>query len=87
MQTWADACAPRTVRLAGPRSFCAGVERAIDIVDRALDRYGAPVYVRRQIVHNAHVVRSLARRGAVFVGEVDEIPRGSVTVLAAHGVS
>ncbi len=73
--------------LANPRSFCAGVERAIDIVDRALDRYGAPVYVRRQIVHNAHVVTKLAERGAVFVTEVDEVPQGSVLVLAAHGVA
>ncbi|MDT7617636.1 MAG: 4-hydroxy-3-methylbut-2-en-yl diphosphate reductase [Pseudonocardiales bacterium] len=84
---WIAATGPRTVALAEPRSFCAGVERAIEIVDRALDRYGAPVYVRRQIVHNAHVVRGLTRRGAVFVQEVDEIPHGSVTVLAAHGVS
>jgi len=84
---WLAATGPRTVTLAEPRSFCAGVERAIDIVERALDRYGAPVYVRRQIVHNAHVVRRLQRRGAVFVQEVEEIPRGAVTVLAAHGVS
>uniref|UniRef100_UPI0015F01899 4-hydroxy-3-methylbut-2-enyl diphosphate reductase n=1 Tax=Pseudonocardia pini TaxID=2758030 RepID=UPI0015F01899 len=70
-----------------PRSFCAGVERAIDIVDRALDRFGAPVYVRRQIVHNAHVVRRLTERGAVFVQELEEVPRGATTVLAAHGVS
>ncbi len=87
LRDWLAATGPRTVTLAEPRSFCAGVERAIDIVDRALDRYGAPVYVRRQIVHNAHVVRGLQRRGAVFVQEVDEIPRGAVTVLAAHGVS
>ena len=79
--------APREVVLAGPRSFCAGVERAIDIVERALDRYGAPVYVRRQIVHNAHVVRALEQRGAVFVLELDEVPMGPVAVLAAHGVS
>ena len=75
---WADAVGSREVTLASPRSFCAGVERAIDIVDRALDRYGAPVYVRRQIVHNAHVVREPARTaGAVFVDEVDEVPDGS----------
>jgi 4-hydroxy-3-methylbut-2-enyl diphosphate reductase len=79
--------AAREVVLAEPRSFCAGVERAIDIVDRALDRYGAPVYVRRQIVHNAHVVRRLTERGAVFVQEVEEVPRGATCVLAAHGVS
>jgi 4-hydroxy-3-methylbut-2-enyl diphosphate reductase len=87
MGDWLAATGPRTLTLAEPRSFCAGVERAIDIVERALDRYGAPVYVRRQIVHNAHVVRGLQRRGAVFVAEVEEIPRGAVTVLAAHGVS
>ncbi|GAA3081401.1 hypothetical protein GCM10010464_51840 [Pseudonocardia yunnanensis] len=87
LDDWLAATAPRTVELAEPRSFCAGVERAIDVVDRALDRYGAPVYVRRQIVHNAHVVRGLERRGAVFVQEVEEIPRGAVAVLAAHGVA
>jgi len=73
--------------LAGPRSFCAGVERAIDIVERALDRFGTPVYVRRQIVHNSHVVEDLARKGAVFVEELDEVPEGSTVVLAAHGVT
>jgi 4-hydroxy-3-methylbut-2-en-1-yl diphosphate reductase len=73
--------------LASPRSFCAGVERAVDVVERALDRYGAPVYVRRQIVHNTHVVGGLERRGAVFVGEVDAVPEGAVLVLAAHGVA
>jgi 4-hydroxy-3-methylbut-2-enyl diphosphate reductase len=86
-EQWAAATGPREVLLAGPRSFCAGVERAIDIVERALDRFGAPVYVRRQIVHNAHVVRQLQDRGAVFVTEVDEVPAGSLAVLAAHGVS
>jgi 4-hydroxy-3-methylbut-2-enyl diphosphate reductase len=88
LEQWAAAAAvAREVLLASPRSFCAGVERAIDIVDRALDRYGPPVYVRRQIVHNAHVVRQLQDRGAVFVTEVDEVPEGSLVVLAAHGVS
>jgi 4-hydroxy-3-methylbut-2-enyl diphosphate reductase len=87
IDAWAAAVAPRQIMLANPRSFCAGVERAIDIVDRALDRYGAPVYVRRQIVHNAHVVHDLEQRGAVFVSEVDEVPIGSTLVLAAHGVS
>jgi 4-hydroxy-3-methylbut-2-enyl diphosphate reductase len=87
IDSWAGALAVREVKLANPRSFCAGVERAIDIVDRALERYGAPVYVRRQIVHNAHVVGQLEKRGAVFVGEADEAPPGSVLVLAAHGVS
>jgi 4-hydroxy-3-methylbut-2-enyl diphosphate reductase len=75
------------VLLAAPRSFCAGVERAIDVVERALERYGAPVYVRRQIVHNTHVVRDLESKGAVFVEELDEVPDGAVAVLAAHGVA
>ncbi|MDN5920380.1 MAG: 4-hydroxy-3-methylbut-2-enyl diphosphate reductase [Pseudonocardia sp.] len=87
LRDWLRATGPRTVTLAQPRSFCAGVERAIDTVERALDRFGAPVYVRRQIVHNAHVVAELQRRGAVFVQEIEEVPRGAVTVLAAHGVS
>jgi 4-hydroxy-3-methylbut-2-enyl diphosphate reductase len=85
--SWARAAGPRTVLLAGPRSFCAGVERAIEIVERALDRYGPPVYVRKQIVHNVHVVRDLERRGAVFVDELDEVPEGSRVVFSAHGVS
>lgn len=84
---WAAAVGEREVLLAGPRSFCAGVERAVEIVERALERFGAPVYVRRQIVHNTHVVGALEERGAVFVQEVDEIPPGSVAVLAAHGVT
>ena len=71
-----------------PRArFCAGVDRAIEIVERALGRHGAPVYVRRQIVHNTHVVRDLETKGAVFVEELDEVPTGSVVVLAAHGVT
>jgi 4-hydroxy-3-methylbut-2-en-1-yl diphosphate reductase len=84
---WAAATGPRRVLLAGPRSFCAGVERAIEIVERALDRFGAPVYVRKQIVHNVHVVRDLQRRGAVFVDQVEEVPDGSIVVFSAHGVS
>ncbi|MGN6252236.1 MAG: 4-hydroxy-3-methylbut-2-enyl diphosphate reductase [Marmoricola sp.] len=84
---WAAAVGEREVLLAGPRSFCAGVERAVEIVERALERHGAPVYVRRQIVHNTHVVGELEDRGAVFVQEVEEVPRGSVAVLAAHGVT
>ncbi len=87
MRQWAAAAGDRKILLAGPRSFCAGVERAIEIVDRVLERYGAPVYVRRQIVHNAHVVGSLADRGAVFVEELDEVPDGSVVVFSAHGVA
>jgi 4-hydroxy-3-methylbut-2-enyl diphosphate reductase len=73
--------------LAAPRSFCAGVDRAIDIVSRALERFGSPVYVRRQIVHNAHVVADLERQGAVFVEELDEVPIGARVVIAAHGVA
>jgi 4-hydroxy-3-methylbut-2-enyl diphosphate reductase len=75
------------VRLAQPRGFCAGVERAIEIVERALDLYGPPVYVRHEIVHNRHVVESLRAKGAVFVEELEEIPDGAVTVFSAHGVS
>ena len=84
---WAAACGPRTVLLAGPRSFCAGVERAIDIVDRALELFPHPVYVRKQIVHNRHVVAGLERRGAVFVEELDEVPDGATVVFSAHGVA
>jgi 4-hydroxy-3-methylbut-2-enyl diphosphate reductase len=87
INAWAAATGERELLLAGPRSFCAGVERAIETVERALERFGAPVYVRRQIVHNIHVVRDLERRGAVFVEEVDAIPEGSMVVLAAHGVA
>ena len=75
------------ILLAQPRGFCAGVIRAIDIVDRALDRVGAPVYVRHEIVHNRHVVDSLRDKGARFVDELDEIPPGGITVFSAHGVS
>jgi 4-hydroxy-3-methylbut-2-enyl diphosphate reductase len=84
---WAAAVGERDVVLASPRSFCAGVERAIDIVVRAIERYGAPVYVRRQVVHNAHVVAELEELGAVFVHELEEVPRGARVVLAAHGVA
>jgi len=73
--------------LATPRGFCAGVERAIAIVERALEIYGPPVYVRHEIVHNKHVVESLRNKGAVFVDEVDEVPKGAITVFSAHGVS
>jgi 4-hydroxy-3-methylbut-2-en-1-yl diphosphate reductase len=87
LEWWAAATGPREVLLAAPRSFCAGVARAIDTVQHALQRYGAPVYVRRQIVHNAHVVGELAARGAVFVEELDQVPAGGVLVFAAHGVA
>ncbi len=75
------------VILARPRGFCAGVERAIEIVERALTRYGPPVYVRHEIVHNKHVVNSLKARGAVFVDEISDIPDGGVTIFSAHGVA
>ncbi|MFL5936165.1 MAG: 4-hydroxy-3-methylbut-2-enyl diphosphate reductase [Gaiellaceae bacterium] len=84
---WTKAVGPRTVLLASPRSFCAGVERAIEIVERALEQRGAPIYVRKQIVHNEHVVTDLERRGAVFVDELDEVPTGATVVFSAHGVS
>lgn len=87
LDRWSAATGERELLLAGPRSFCAGVERAIEIVEQALRRFGAPVYVRRQIVHNSHVVTELAGRGAVFVDELDQVPEGSVVVLAAHGVA
>jgi 4-hydroxy-3-methylbut-2-en-1-yl diphosphate reductase len=86
-EKWAAACRERTVLLAGPRSFCAGVERAIEIVERALELRGAPVYVRKQIVHNTRVVADLEERGAVFVDELDEVPDGATVVFSAHGVS
>src|SRR6201992_317377 len=74
------------VILAQPRGFCAGVVRAIDIVAQALDKYGEPVYVRHEIVHNKHVVDALKSKGARFVEELDEVPEGAVTVFSAHGV-
>jgi len=75
------------LRLANPRGFCAGVDRAIEIVERALDRFGAPIHVRHEVVHNKHVVENLRRRGAVFVEEVDEVPAGATLIFSAHGVS
>jgi 4-hydroxy-3-methylbut-2-enyl diphosphate reductase len=77
----------RRVLLAAPRGFCAGVERAVDTVEQALEMYGAPVYVRKQIVHNKHVVEDLERRGAVFVDTVDEVPHDATLVFSAHGIS
>jgi 4-hydroxy-3-methylbut-2-enyl diphosphate reductase len=73
--------------LASPRASCAGVVRAVEIVERALEDRGAPIYVRKQIVHNAHVVADLEQRGAIFVDELDEVPRGSTVIFSAHGVS
>jgi 4-hydroxy-3-methylbut-2-enyl diphosphate reductase len=81
---------PNTVEkllLAAPRGYCAGVDRAVQTVERALDLHGPPVYVRKQIVHNKHVVELLAARGAVFVEDVSEVPKGALTVFSAHGVS
>ena len=77
----------KQVLLAAPRGYCAGVDRAVVTVEKALDTYGAPVYVRKQIVHNRHVVEDLQARGAVFVEELDEVPPGSTVVFSAHGVS
>jgi 4-hydroxy-3-methylbut-2-enyl diphosphate reductase len=79
--------ADRSVLLAAPRGYCAGVDRAVITVEKALDLYGAPVYVRKQIVHNRHVVAQLESRGALFVEELDEVPPGSTVVFSAHGVS
>lgn len=77
----------RKILIAGPRGWCAGVDRAVDIVVRALDRYGAPIYVRKQIVHNLHVVAELEEKGAIFVESESEVPEGSTCVLSAHGVA
>ena len=71
------------IYLANPRGFCAGVDRAIDIVDLSLKKYGAPIYVRHEIVHSRHVVNSLRRKGAVFVEELNEVPEGSVVIFSA----
>jgi len=78
----------KRVLLAAPRGYCAGVDRAVIAVEKALDLYGAPVYVRKQIVHNKHVVEQLKDRGAVFVDELDDsVPEGAMTVFSAHGVA
>ncbi|CAN5251583.1 4-hydroxy-3-methylbut-2-enyl diphosphate reductase [soil metagenome] len=79
--------APKRVLLAAPRGYCAGVDRAVVAVEKALERFGSPVYVRKQIVHNIHVVSSLERKGAIFVDDVDDVPEGSHVVFSAHGVS
>jgi len=80
--------APKKILLAAPRGYCAGVDRAVQTVERALELYGAPVYVRKEIVHNKHVVEQLRERGAIFVDELDDsIPEGATTVFSAHGVS
>ncbi|RZI40735.1 4-hydroxy-3-methylbut-2-enyl diphosphate reductase [Herbaspirillum sp. HC18] len=77
----------KEVLLAQPRGFCAGVDRAIEIVERALAEFGAPIYVRHEIVHNAYVVNDLRRKGAVFIEELDEVPEGNTVIFSAHGVS
>jgi 4-hydroxy-3-methylbut-2-enyl diphosphate reductase len=87
LEAWAAAAGARRVLLAGPRSFCAGVDRAIETVERALLQYGAPVYVRKQIVHNRHVVGDLEAKGAIFVEELDEVPDRANVVFSAHGVA
>jgi 4-hydroxy-3-methylbut-2-enyl diphosphate reductase len=87
LENWAAATGARTVLIAAPRSFCAGVCRAIDIIEQMLAQFGPPLYVRREIVHNKHVVDSFRDRGVVFVRELSEVPQGRVVVLAAHGVS
>jgi len=78
---------PMKILLANPRGFCAGVDRAIEIVDRALDAFGAPIYVRHEVVHNRYVVQDLRERGAVFVDELGEVPEGGTVIFSAHGVS
>src|SRR4051794_8988164 len=79
--------APKKVLLAAPRGYCAGVDRAVQTVERALDLHGAPIYVRKEIVHNKHVVEELAERGAIFVEEETEVPEGEMVVFSAHGVA
>ena len=79
--------APRTLHLAAPRGFCAGVDRAIDIVDMALQVYGAPIWVRHEIVHNRHVVEDLRAKGAIFTDDLRDVPEGAVVIFSAHGVS
>jgi len=82
-----ESAAPKRVLLAAPRGYCAGVDRAVQTVEQALDHYGAPVYVRKEIVHNKHVVEELSKRGAIFVEEETEVPEGEMVVFSAHGVA
>src|SRR5437667_12376909 len=79
--------APERVLLAAPRGYCAGVDRAVETVERALKAFGAPIYVRKQIVHNLPVVRDLESKGAIFVEELEEVPAGATAILSAHGVA
>ncbi|QMU75156.1 4-hydroxy-3-methylbut-2-enyl diphosphate reductase [Streptacidiphilus sp. PB12-B1b] len=81
------ATAPRRVLLAAPRGYCAGVDRAVIAVEKALEQYGAPIYVRKEIVHNKYVVQTLEKKGAIFVDETEEVPEGSIVVFSAHGVA
>ena len=78
---------PKRVILAAPRGYCAGVDRAVQTVEEALEEHGAPIYVRKEIVHNKHVVEQLAERGAIFVEEETEVPEGEIVVFSAHGVA
>src|SRR3954471_1939135 len=87
MVVGAKTAAPKRVLLAAPRGYCAGVDRAVQTVERALELHGAPVYVRKEIVHNKHVVEELAERGAIFVEEETEVPEGAIVVFSAHGVA
>jgi 4-hydroxy-3-methylbut-2-enyl diphosphate reductase len=82
-----DSTVPQEILLAEPRGFCAGVDRAIEIVDRALQKFGRPIYVRHEIVHNTYVVNDLKNRGAIFIEELDDVPPGATLVFSAHGVS
>src|SRR5919112_2166796 len=81
------AAAPEKLLLAAPRGYCAGVARAVETVERALDLYGPPVYVRKEIVHNKHVVEQLRERGAIFVDQETEVPAGETVIFSAHGVA
>src|SRR5918996_4581770 len=83
----ATSTAPRRVLLAAPRGYCAGVDRAVQAVEQALELHGPPVYVRKEIVHNKHVVSQLAERGAIFVDQETEVPEGELVVFSAHGVA
>lgn len=81
------ATTPRRVLLAAPRGYCAGVDRAVIAVEKALEQYGSPVYVRHEIVHNKYVVQTLEKKGAIFVEETAEVPEGSIVMFSAHGVA